>query len=132
MAVLYKFAPVHDNLNEGEKKVKGYYPQVVKRGTIHKEEMLDAVSRGSSSLRGELSRAWMLIEDYIVEQLQNGYDVCLNDFGTFSLSAESRLIERKNEIRAESIFVKRLNFRASTVVTKKLKTTRFEREPEHM
>ncbi|MEG2067525.1 MAG: hypothetical protein RRZ65_07785 [Tannerellaceae bacterium] len=113
MSVKYKFTPICDNMNGEGEKIKGFYPKVVSRGTIHKEELFDEISQGSASMRAELTRSWMLIESHILERLRNGYDVCLNDFGTFSLSAESRLIEKKNEIRAESITVKGMNFRAS-------------------
>ena len=130
MSIKYKFTPIYDNLNEEGEKVKGYYPQVVSRGTIHKDKLFDHISRGSASLRAELSRSWMLIEDSIIELLEDGYDVCMNDFGTFSVSAQSRLVEKKNEIRAESITVKGLNVRASKAINKKLKSAQFEREPE--
>lgn len=130
MSVKYKFSPICDNLNEEGEKAKGYYPRVVSRGTIHKEQLFDTIALGSPMLRAELSRSWMLIESHIMQQLENGYDVCINGFGTFSLSAESRLVEQKNEIRAESISVKGLNFRPSKTILNKLKKTRFEREPE--
>ncbi|WP_288207506.1 hypothetical protein [uncultured Parabacteroides sp.] len=39
-------------------------------------------------------------------------------------------IRERNEIRAESITVKGLNFRASKVINKKLKGIKFERDPE--
>lgn len=130
MSIKYRFEPVRDNMNPEEKKVKGYYPKVISKGTIDKEMMFDAISYGSSSLRAELSHAWMLMEDYIINQLREGHTVCLNGFGTFSLSAESRLIEKKNEIRAESIRVKGMSFRASEVANRKLKGATFEREPK--
>ncbi|MCD7850480.1 MAG: hypothetical protein LUH63_12565 [Parabacteroides sp.] len=130
MGITYRFEPVHDNMNPEEKKVKGYYPRVVSNGTIDKEMMFDAISHGSSSLRAELSRAWMLMEDFIVNKLQDGYTVNLDGFGSFSVSAQSRLVEKKNEIRAESIRVKGMTFRASEVVNKKLKRTTFEREAQ--
>lgn len=128
MAITYRFEPVHDNMNPEEKKTKGYYPKVVSSGTIDKEAMFNAISHGSSSLRAELARSWMLMEDFIINKLQDGYTINLDGFGSFSVSAQSRLIQRMNEIRAESIRVKGLNFRASEVVNKKLKRATFERE----
>lgn len=131
MSIRYKFTPIYDNLNKEGEKVKGYYPQVVSRGTIHKDKLFDHISHGSAPLRAGLSRSWMLIEDSIIELLEEGFDVCLNDFGTFSVSAESRLVEKKNEIRAESITVKGLNFRTSKAINRKLKKAKFERDPEN-
>ena len=80
--------------------------------------MFEEISRGSSSLRSELARSWMLMEDYIIDRLKDGYDVCLNDFCTFGISAKYRRVDRINEIRAESIFVKGMHVRASEVVNR--------------
>ena len=130
MSIRYKFVPIYDNLNEEGEKVTGFYPKVVSRGTIGKERMFDDISRGSSSLRAELARSWMLMADYIEEKLEDGYDVCLDDFCTFGVSAKYRRVDRKNEIRAESIFVKGMHVRVSKAINQKLKRARFEREPE--
>ena len=80
MSIQYRFVPIYDNLNEDSEKVTGFYPKVVSRGTINKERMFEEISHGSSSLRSELARSWMLMEDYIIDRLKDGYDVCLNDF----------------------------------------------------
>ena len=130
MSIRYKFVPIYDNLNEEGEKVTGFYPKVVSRGTIGKERMFDDISRGSSSLRAELARSWMLMADYIEEKLEDGYDVCLDDFCTFGVSAKYRHVDRKNEIRAESISVKGMHVRVSKAINQKLKRARFEREPE--
>lgn len=130
MSIRYKFVPIYDNLNEEGEKVTGFYPKVVSRGTIGKERMFDDISRGSSSLRAELARSWMLMADYIEEKLEDGYDVCLDDFCTFGVSAKCRRVDRKNEIRAESISVKGMHVRVSKAINQKLKRARFEREPE--
>lgn len=130
MSIRYKFVPIYDNLNEEGEKVAGFYPKVVSRGTIGKERMFDDISRGSSSLRAELARSWMLMADYIEEKLEDGYDVCLDDFCTFGVSAKYRRVDRKNEIRAESISVKGMHVRVSKAINQKLKRARFEREPE--
>ena len=130
MSIRYKFVPIYDNLNEEGEKVTGFYPKVVSRGTIGKERMFDDISRGSFSLRAELARSWMLMADYIEEKLEDGYDVCLDDFCTFGVSAKYRRVDRKNEIRAESISVKGMHVRVSKAINQKLKRARFEREPE--
>lgn len=130
MSIRYRFVPIYDNLNEEGEKVTGFYPKVVSRGTIGKERMFDDISRGSSSLRAELARSWMLMADYIEEKLEDGYDVCLDDFCTFGVSAKYRRVDRKNEIRAESISVKGMHVRVSKAINQKLKRARFEREPE--
>ena len=65
MSIQYRFVPIYDNLNEDSEKVTGFYPKVVSRGTINKERMFEEISHGSSSLRSELARSWMLPERFL-------------------------------------------------------------------
>ena len=98
------------------------------RGSISTTDMIEELSRGSVERSTELQKSVTLIEDYIVRKLKDGFTVCLTDFGTFSLSAESRLVQSTDEIRAESIRVKGMNFRTSPKINRKLKDTTFEKK----
>lgn len=128
MGVKYTFKKVTDNLNTEEEKVKGYYPRIISQGSISTADMVEELSRGSVERSAELQKSITLIEDYIVRKLKEGYNVCLTDFGTFSLSAESRRVQSTDEIRAESVRVKGMNFRTSPKINHKLKTTTFEKK----
>lgn len=127
MSIKYEFKEITDNLHKEEEKRVGYYPRVVSKGTIHTNDMLEDLSGGSAMKKAELGKSLDVIQDYILRALKNGYDVCLSDFGTFSVSAESRIVTDKKEIRAESIKVKGMNFRTSSAFNKKLRTAEFER-----
>ena len=130
MSIQYRFVPIYDNLNEDSEKVTGFYPKVVSRGTINKERMFEEISHGSSSLRSELARSWMLMEDYIIDRLKDGYDVCLNDFCTFGISAKYRRVDRINEIRAESIFACMSALRRSSIKNSNGRVSRGNRRNE--
>ena len=66
MSIQYRFVPIYDNLNEDSEKVTGFYPKVVSRDTINKARMVEEMSHGSTCLRPELARSWMLMEAYIM------------------------------------------------------------------
>lgn len=127
MSILYDFKRLNDNLNEEEGKTKGYYPRVISRGTLDTKKMLHDLADGSPFLEAELLKSLNLIQEYVLRSLKEGYNVCLTDFGTFSLSAESRLVQTVNEIRAESIRVKGMNFRTAPSFNRKLRCATFEK-----
>ncbi len=130
MSISYTFKTIQDNLNPEDQRITGYYPRVVSSGTIDKKMMFNAIAQGSAPLRADLERTWSLMEDFIINKLQDGFTINLDHFGKFSITAESRLVQSPNEIRAESIRVKSLTFRASQVANKKLKRAEFERKPK--
>ena len=128
MGVKYTFKKVTDNLNSEEDKVKAYYPRIISQGSISTQDMVEELSHNSVERSAELQKSITLIEDFIIRKLKEGYNVCLTDFGTFSLSAESKLVQITDEIQKETIHVKGMNFRTSPKINRKLKDTTFEKE----
>lgn len=61
----------------------------------------------------------------IKDELLESNNVCLEGFGTFSLKAESRNVETPDEIRAESITVKKLSFKHSPILIKEMRKAVF-------
>ena len=69
------------------------------------------------------------IKSQLIEELLNGNSVSIDGLGTFSLSADAnRSVDRPEEIRAASIHVKSVNFRAAPELMSRMKEARFERE----
>ena len=66
----------------------------------------------------------------IRNELLNSNHVCLEGFGTFSLKAESRHVETPNELRAESVFVKKVAFKYSPILLAEMKSATFVRYKE--
>jgi predicted histone-like DNA-binding protein len=111
-----------DNLNPAESKRKGLYPRIISKRTTSLSQLCRKVSEGTSFNYFEAEGIARLLIDGIIKELGEGNNVCLDDFGTFSLSAEAvRTVQDEHEIRAESIRVKKIVFKTS----RKLQTERF-------
>ncbi|MDR0714400.1 MAG: HU family DNA-binding protein, partial [Bacteroidales bacterium] len=58
-------------------------------------------------------------------------NVCIEEFGTFSVSAETaRTVHTEREIRAESIRVKKIVFKTSQALVRRLTGFTFRKMPE--
>lgn len=118
---------IKDNLNkEGEKK-SGYFPKVVRQKTINLKELAVKASKGTTINSFEIEAAMQMVIEIIKRELLDSNHVCLNGFGTFSLSAESRIVENPNELRAESISIKRVVFVSSRTLMKDIRKAKFVR-----
>ena len=55
----------------------------------------------------------------------NGYNVYIDGLGTFSVSAESKLVESEDDLRAPSVKVKNINFRSAVRLKNTIKNSTF-------
>lgn len=131
MSIKYKMIHRGDYLNPDEKKKTGYYPQVIRSGTVSLEEMATIIAKGKRLQVFEIKSTLELLLACIEDELLDGNSVCLDGFGTFSLTAQSvRRVENPKEIRAESVEVKRVTFTPSLPLRKRLKNAKFIRAAE--
>ena len=120
-----------DYLNPEEKKKTGYYPQVIRSKTVNLEEMATTIAKGKRLQAFEIKSTLELLMACIEDELLDGNSVCLDGFGTFSLTAQCvRRVENPKEIRAESVEVKRVTFTPSLPLRKRLKNAKFIRAAE--
>jgi len=131
MSIKYKLIERGDNINpEGSKKI-GYYPQVVRYGTINIDQLALRIAKGKRLQAFETKATIELLLACIEDELLLGNHVCLDGFGTFSLTAQTkRPISDPDEIRAESIEVKRVVFNPSKPLNKRMKIAKFVRAPK--
>lgn len=127
MAITYRLVKQNDNLNPDEEKQTGYFPRVVRGRTVGLRELCRLASVGTTLHAFEVEIAVNMVLDQIRSELLNSNHVCLDEFGTFSLTAESRRVERPEDIRAESIRVKRVVFKTSSVLMQGIKHATFVR-----
>ena len=80
-------------------------------------ELAEIVSEDTTLGRMEVEAALRMVLERIERELLVGNHVCLDEFGTFSLTAQCRYVESPDEIRAESVKVKRVVFNPSKTLT---------------
>ena len=68
------------------------------------------------------------IKEGIISLLEDGNSVSISGLGTFTLTAQSRLVKDPKEIRAGSISVKDVVFKVSPELMQRLRSVQFERE----
>ena len=83
---------------DGEKQP--LHARIVSKGTVDKEEFLDRVHKFTGISRSLLAGA-------------DGWNVEMGNFGFFSTSLQCPPVKDKKEIRAASVQMKNINFRAS-------------------
>ncbi len=127
MSIKYRMIKRGDYINpEGKKKV-GFYPQVVRMHTINLREICNRSADETTLNTVEIEASVRMLIDHIEKELRDSNHVCLDGFGTFSVTAECRHVEDPDEIRAESIKVKRVVFVPSKQFMKRIKDAKFER-----
>jgi len=129
MQVYYSMKGMNDNIHSAEEKKTGLYPRIITRRTVFLEELIESATHNTTLSKPEMRMAFDLIIERMMVELKIGNNVCFDDIGMFSLSATSRVVQDKNEIRSDSIKVKRLVFRMSKAFLRKLGTVNFERVP---
>lgn len=112
---------------EGEKEV--LYVQAVVAGTISSDEFLDLVSKRIGFSKGEVDGVLMSVFDTATDWINQGFRVEVGEFGFFTGKVKgARLVEKKTDIRAQSVSFNDVNFRPSAKFKKAL-NGRLERVP---
>jgi predicted histone-like DNA-binding protein len=118
-----------DNLHPEESKKRGLFPRIIRKRTVGLKELCNKTSQGTTFNAFELEIAALMLVKGILDELDDGNNVCIDDFGTFSVSAETiREAQEQHDIRAESIRLKRIVFKTSKVLLKR-NSFKFQRLP---
>lgn len=125
MSIPYRLTPMKDNISKAPKK--GYYAQVVTKGTVDTTSLCHIISSGCTLTVADLRAAIEAISTSIANCLMDGYNVNIDGLGTFSVSAESKVVESEDDLRAPSVSVKNVNYRAAVSLKKAVKNSNFER-----
>ena len=123
MSIKYRLTPMKDNNSASTKK--GFYAQVVTKGTIDSLQLCEEIADSCNLSTGELMNAIAAITSSVSEKLRDGYNVCIDELGTFSISAESELLPCTSEVTEQCIKVKKINFRPSVGMKKTMKNSHF-------
>jgi len=123
MSIPYRVTPMKDNISKSPKK--GYYAQVVTKGTIDTLSLCQEISSGCTLTVADLRAAIEAISSSVATNLMNGYNVYIDGLGTFSVSAESKLVDSEDDLRAPSVKVKNINFRSAVRLKNTIKNSNF-------
>ncbi len=123
MALNYDFVEVNE-LN----KTKGKYrARAVSSGKITTERLAKWIGQTSGISKAEAKGFMDILTDAVLDFVADGYEVQVGDLGYFAASVTSQLVDSPNEIRAESIRINRLNYRAGVYAKDKLSRAGVER-----
>lgn len=125
MSIPYRLTPMKDNISKAPKK--GYYAQVVTKGTVDTTSLCHIISSGCTLTVADLRAAIEALSSSIANCLMDGYNVNIDGLGTFSVSAESKVVESEDDLRSPSVSVKNVNYRAAVSLKKAVKNSNFER-----
>ncbi|WP_300701405.1 HU family DNA-binding protein [Bacteroides sp.] len=104
---------------EGEKEL--FYVQAITAGTIPSDEFLELVSKRFGFRKGEIEGVLMSVFDTATDWINKGFAVEVGEFGFFTGKVKGeRLVEKKTDIRSQSIRFNDVNFRPSAKFKKTL------------
>ncbi|MDR2887931.1 MAG: HU family DNA-binding protein [Bacteroidales bacterium] len=119
MSIYYRMDEQTDNLHPEGSRKRGLFPRIIRRRTIGLRKLCQNTAAGTTFNAVELETAASMLIAGILNELGEGNNVCLEQFGTFSVSAEAtRKAELPHDIRAESIRLKRIVFKTSKPLLK--------------
>ena len=119
MSTLYDLYETPDVQKTGEKQP--LHPRIVAKGTIGQDEFLDRVSKFTGLSRSMLSGAMESFYNELRDLLADGWNVELGNIGFFSSSLQCPPVMDKKEIRAGSVSLKNINFRAGSQLKKEVR-----------
>lgn len=131
MAIEYKLFGISDNMNEDERKKRGFFPKIVRKKTVGIDDLAHSIGGGSTMRELEAKKIMEQMLYQIEQELLDGNHVNLEGFGSFMLTAQAKKpISSTEGVRAENIEVKRLAFKNSETLKRRLKRARFVRSTE--
>lgn len=132
MSILYKFAKNNDHLNDDENKKTGVHPVLLSRKTYSTEEFVKFLALKTGTQKWEMQRAVDSVIEGIEEILSDGNIVNIKGFGSFHISAKLCKINEPDSgnLRAESLVIKNVIFRACKYLKARIALVGFERYNE--
>ncbi len=121
----YKLQEMQDLRNSGKRKV---YPKMVLHRTLNQKEFLEWMHKYNRALSPNMVEAALTeVRDMLVRLLSEGYNVTLDELGTFSLSLgfeddkPREMQDDGDKMTYRKVGVKNINFKASPEFVKDMK-----------
>ncbi len=106
------------------------HARVVTQGTMSTDEIAEQIHSRSTLTTGDAKAALISFIEVMAQELSDGRRIYLEGLGYFQLTLSSPPITSPKEIRAESIHVKSVAFRAEASFKKRFTSVRLERARE--
>ncbi len=123
MSIKYKTHKKRNGINNKEL----YYPVPVKAGVISTRDIAEYMAGRSSLTAGDIRATLIGLAEVIQIFLKQGYNVKLDDLGSFSISATADGFKTPEECMPQRVRVNKLCFLADPHLKKELKKMEFER-----
>ena len=118
MSLEYDLYETPDIQQTGEQQP--LHPRVVFKGTIDREEFLDRVHKFTGLSRSLLAGAMQSFQDELRDLLADGWIVEMGEMGYFSVSLQGPPVMNKKDVHAQSIKLKNINYRPSSLFKKEV------------
>lgn len=125
MGLEYDFYP--NPIPEGSDRKPRLHARVVTKGTATTEWLAREINQRSSLTTGDVKAALDLLSSLLLQELSYGRRVHLEGLGYFSLTLDCPPVKTEKEIRAESIKVRTIVFRAEAEMKKKVRNLEISR-----
>ncbi len=123
MAIKYKTQKKRNGINDKEL----YYAFPVKSGVISTRDIAQYLAERSSLTPGDIRSTLIGLAEVMYTFLEKGYNVKLEDLGSFSISATSDGFETPEKCTPQHVRANRICFIADPEMKKKLEKVKFER-----
>lgn len=123
MSINYRVTPMKDNISKRPREA--YYAQVVTKGTVDTHTLCKEIASSCTLTVSDMTGAIAALVEKVEQSLLNGYNVYIDGLGTFSLSADSPLVEDESKLHAGDIKVKSINYRAAVPLKHAMKESSF-------
>lgn len=107
---------------EAEKK---YYAHAVSTGVVDLKRLSYLVANQSTVRKGDCYAVMMSLMHNIMDELQQGKIVKLDELGSFQIGVRSKGSETKEEVSTNSVLKTKLNFRPDAPVRDMLGAVKF-------
>ncbi|WP_066629957.1 HU family DNA-binding protein [Labilibacter marinus] len=116
--IRYTVKELQDPTNRPSTK---YYAKPVYEGTVPMSEIERDISSISTLSRADVRATTIALVDKIGDYLLNGYNVKIDELGTFFLRSQSVGKETEKEVRGKDIMKLNIGFKAAPEFKEKLK-----------
>lgn len=125
MAVEYRVVPKKPPGGD-DSEIK-YYPNITNRKVVDLRFIAKMMDDKTSLHSADVYRIAEMFFSVIPELLQQGHNVKLGDFGTFSLSIKASGMDDPKKVTSKNIKEVRMNFMPGKLIKQTLNNTEFEK-----